>query len=133
MHDTIEKHYLLDFDPVVEMIETGFATLTMYQRQIVSVKEYIFHLLEWLCEKIDYHNPCGAAENATIYLKTCGINEEWARIFSNEVLDVIMMQVCHTFPQIDYRILNHSRFIFDGFSTLNVYIKEKVSNEVIGN
>jgi len=133
MQDMIERHYLLDFDPVVQVIENGIAQLTMYQRQTVQVKEFIFHLLEWLCEKIDYHNTCGAAELAVSYLKTCGVEEEWARRFSNAALDDIMMLLCHTFPHINYHTLTHSRFIFDGATTLSVYIKEKVSNEVTSN
>jgi hypothetical protein len=125
-----ERHYLLPFDPVMQIIEDGLAALpswTMYNHvghEYFDVRQYVMYMLEWLSVKIADREATTAIDLAMAYLSRFKISEQYSREMSHCVMDTILGIVVGSFPDISFQQLENARYVMhNNNNTLSVYIR----------
>jgi hypothetical protein len=120
-----EALFLLPFDPVLQVIETGMPRLPAQARYNIVVREFIGHLLDELSVKIWDRDATAHTAPAVCYLKKCGVEEWLAETFAQNVFNAIFDTVVSYFPNLTFQELAAGRFVLEPDNvTLLVYLKQ---------
>lgn len=120
--DAPRQKYLLSFDPAARVIEHGLAQLPPHLSAPINFSEYVMYVLEFLSEKIDYHDSTYATDYAAAYLKRHHVGEEFATAMTHYVLECVLNIVLGAFPALSYQQLSSARYVLEDPFTLAVYL-----------
>jgi hypothetical protein len=126
------SRYLLDFSPIMEIIEQGIAQFPQWRlyhaglNEHANKRDYVMYLLEWLNVKITDNEATSASDLGIAYLRRYNIDEHYAKEMSHYVMNCIVDLVTASFPNMTYRQLSEARYVLETDNSLSVYIKPSV-------